>query len=292
MKRCLNCQTPFESAEWACPTCAYHPVSQEGVLCFAPELSDSSDGFEAGFFPRLAEIEEGYWWFRARNELVIWATRKWFSHAQNFLEVGCGTGYVLLGMHRAFPAMALSGSEIFQAGLGFAQQRLPKASLFQMDARAIPFEQEFDLVGAFDVLEHIPEDTLALSQLYRALKPGGGLLISVPQHPELWSVVDTYSHHQRRYTEQELTQKVTDAGFKVLDTTSFVSILLPAMLISRRRHGDLRPEDYDPLVEFALNPVLNTLFKGIMTVERMGTFAGLRYPAGGSRLMIAQRPPV
>jgi SAM-dependent methyltransferase len=56
------------------------------------------------------------------------------------------------------------------------------AVLFQMDARKIPFESEFDVIGAFDVLEHIEEDEKALAQIFHAVLPGGGLILTVPQH--------------------------------------------------------------------------------------------------------------
>jgi 2-polyprenyl-3-methyl-5-hydroxy-6-metoxy-1,4-benzoquinol methylase len=75
---------------------------------------------------------------------------------------------------REIPAPRVYGSDIFNRSLSFAQRRLPDAVLFQMDARRIPFEEEFDVVGAFDVLEHINEDDVVLRQMLQAIKPGGG----------------------------------------------------------------------------------------------------------------------
>ena len=77
-----------------------------------------------------------------------------------------------------------------------------------MDARRIPFEREFDVVGAFDVLEHIVEDEDVLGQMFKATRPGGGLLVTVPQHPFLWSASDEHAMHQRRYSRAELRRKV------------------------------------------------------------------------------------
>ena len=65
--------------------------------------------------------------------------------------------------------------------------------LIQMDARSIPYTDEFDVVGAFDVLEHVEQDAEALSAMYRACRTGGGILITVPQHKFLWSAVDEYA---------------------------------------------------------------------------------------------------
>ena len=74
----------------------------------------------------------------------------------------------------------LWGREVFSAGLRLAADRLPGVDLFQMDARQIPFENEFDVIGAFDVLEHIRDDELVLSQMYRAVRQGGGYSSSRP----------------------------------------------------------------------------------------------------------------
>ena len=64
-----------------------------------------------------------------------------------------------------------------------------------MDARRIPFEDEFDVIGAFDVLEHIKEDEQVLVQMHRAVKSGGGIMLTVPQHMFLWSEQDVQAHH-------------------------------------------------------------------------------------------------
>ena len=105
---------------------------------------------------------------------------------------------------------------------------MPDAELLEVDARRLPFEAEFDVVGAFDVLEHIEEDERALIEMHAALRPGGGLVVTVPQHPALWSAVDEYSRHVRRYRRSELLTKLRDSGFEVIHWTSFVSLLLPA----------------------------------------------------------------
>jgi ubiquinone/menaquinone biosynthesis C-methylase UbiE len=143
-------------------------------LSFAPGLAAGNDGFGAGYFEQLFKVEAGNFWFRSRNKLLLWALRKYFPHAENFFEIGCGTGYVLSGIQREFSSLRLYGSDIFSNGLLFAQQRLSDVSLFQMDARRIPFEKEFDVIGAFDVLEHIDEDGIVLQQMFQATKPGGG----------------------------------------------------------------------------------------------------------------------
>ena len=107
-------------------------------------------------------------------------------------------------------------------------------------------ERAFDLVGAFDVLEHIDRDEEALRGMYTALRPGGGLVVTVPQHRWLWSEADSFADHARRYTRGELTQRMHDAGFELLWATSFLTFLLPLVstsrLLTRRRSYSLERE--------------------------------------------------
>ena len=105
--------------------------SSKDASAFAPELALESEGFEAGYFARLAEQEAGNFWFRSRNRLLIWALERYFPNAKNFLEIGCGTGFVLSGLRKAFPNLVLSGSEVFTEGLGFAAARLPGVDCFR-----------------------------------------------------------------------------------------------------------------------------------------------------------------
>jgi SAM-dependent methyltransferase len=288
MKRCLACEALFENADWTCPKCGYQPALRDKIYQFAEESPDAHAGFKPEYFARLAGIEERNFWFRARNELIQWALRHHFPNAESFFEVGCGTGFVLSGIRAEFPRMRLAGSEIFADGLAFARARLPQVEFYQMDAQRIPFESEFDVVGAFDVLEHLVEDESALAQMFNAARPGGGLLVTVPQHRFLWSASDQHAMHQRRYNQAELRRKVVNAGFQVERITSFNSLLLPLMIWSRlqRKHN----HDFHPWREFEIGPALNKTLESILKFERMIIRTGASFPAGGSLLLIGRKP--
>lgn len=123
MKRCLQCATAFESDGWTCPACNFAPASVAGCLAFAPELAGGGEGYQDSYFDELARLEAANFWFGGRNELIPWALRKHFKGVQNFLEIGCGTGFVLSGIAQAFPQMTLCGSEVSTNGLAHAAQR-------------------------------------------------------------------------------------------------------------------------------------------------------------------------
>jgi SAM-dependent methyltransferase len=288
MKTCTNCQVDFVAADWQCPSCGHLPNRVDGFSILAPELAEGGGGFRPEAFETLAALESQNFWFRARNKLILWALKKHFPSMQRYLEIGCGTGYVLAAVAQEYPSAALVGSEIFSVGLPFAAARVNAVELLQMDARQIPYVDEFDVIGAFDVLEHIEEDEVVLAAMMRALRNGGGVAITVPQHPWLWSTADDGACHVRRYKVDEMREKVRRAGFNVVFETSFVSLLLPAMMASRRTKRGAKARD-DPSSELRLPSWLNKSFETIMNFERFLISTGLRFRLGGSRLLIASK---
>jgi trans-aconitate methyltransferase len=249
-----------------------------------------SIGFKEHYFKELAELEAGNFWFRARNKLILWALHKYSPEMKSFLEIGCGTGFVISAISEQFSEAKLLGSEYFEAGLAYARQRLPGAEFTQMDAQYIPYESEIDVIGAFDVLEHIEEDEAVLQQMYKALKPGGFIFITVPQHRWLWSGVDEYACHVRRYTANELHEKACSASFEIIRSTSFVSILLPAMYLTRllkRNKTNMSMDDVDGL---HVDPIINKLFEWMLNFDLALIQLGFTLPVGGSRLVVARKP--
>lgn len=251
-------------------------------------LANGGGGYHTEFYSELAELEAGNFWFMARNRLIVWAMRRCFPKPRCILEIGCGTGFVLSTLVNAFPESELTGSEIFSAGLAHAARRAPEVDFLQMDARQVPFFAHFDVVGAFDVMEHIVEDQQVLAQIHQALRPGGGLILTVPQHRWLWSRQDESACHVRRYTAAELRRKVVAAGFSPLYETSFVSLLLPLMMLSRLRKNRTVAEN-DPMSELRIGRVANALLGSVMAVEWGLIRSGMRFPMGGSRLLVAKR---
>ncbi|MDI1254207.1 class I SAM-dependent methyltransferase [Thermomonas sp.] len=238
----------------------------------------------------LSTLEAGNFWFKARNALILDAIDDYVPARGDFLEIGCGTGFVLGAIAREYPGMRCQGSEIFVEGLEIAARRLPQAGFMQMDARHIPFVDHFDAIGAFDVLEHVTEDEEVLQQVRSALRADGRILLTVPQHPWLWSVQDEYAHHVRRYQPRELEDKLRRNGFRVIFSTSFVALLLPALAASRLVKGN-KAREQDPFREFRLPGWLNRTLGGIMAVERFLIRMGVRFPIGGTRLIVAEKIP-
>jgi len=288
MRLCVACRSPLEGAGWRCADCGWTAPEEAGIPIlsgYAPE----GEGFSKAYFQDLALLEAGHFWFRSRNRLIGWAYRK-FARAQgSFLELGCGTGFVLNALAGLAPATRFTGTEYHVEGLPFARERVPGAAFLQLDARRMPYEAEFDGIGLFDVLEHILEDDQVLAAVSLACKPGARIFITVPQHPWLWSVVDEKACHVRRYTRADLLERLNKAGLRPLLATSFVTLLLPLVILSRRRRN-LAREAFDPFAEFNLAPWKNRVLEGILSLERLLIRAGIHWPAGSSLLVVAEKP--
>jgi SAM-dependent methyltransferase len=255
---------------------------------FSPEMDGASQDYDFKHFQLLVSLEDRSFWFQARNGLITWALTRFFPKAARVMEVGVGTGFVMRALSGAVNGAAFWGSDIHIEGLRFAASRVgDKVDLIQMDARRIPFRDHFDVICAFDVLEHISEDEAVLRELRLALRQRGGLILSVPQHMFLWGPADENAFHQRRYGASELSRKVRDAGFDVIFKTSFVSLLLPALYLARIRSRKLGRHDLSK--ELVPHPALNWLMGRLLELEAAFIRAGFRMPFGGSQLLVAVR---
>jgi SAM-dependent methyltransferase len=277
----------------------------EGIPCYAPELAFENGNFSAHSYELLYQTEAKNFWFRARGRIVLWAVSRFLAPAatapKEFLELGCGTGYVLGELSR-LPGLRRFGADLLLEGLKFARKRMPDVQFAQVDATRMPYERAFDGIGAFDILEHIQEDRLALKEIGRALKPGGVLFLTVPQHAFLWSAVDVLSFHKRRYSRHDLQQKLTEAGYELLFQSSFVTAAFPLLLVRRllnrqspsvgAKPSDLSEKAKESVyAEVALPTLLNFVLSGLMAIDTWLLRRGIRLPFGGSLLMVARKNP-
>ena len=287
MKLCAACGGVVAGREWHCASCEWRaPMRTGGVPCLLNTSADVVEAFTADQISNLEAVDPRHFWFAARNELIVWALTHHFPAARTVLEVGCGIGRVLGAVGRARPDLRLTGADVADSSLRIAARAAPNAELICADTRSLPYDQEFDVVGAFDVLEHIPEHGEALQAMARATTPGGGVILTVPQHPALWHPVDAYSGHHRRYTRSASLTLVREAELDVLRVTSFVSLLLPALVVSRLARRNSTPV---PSREFTVSGRVNGVAMAIMRAELALIKAGVSFAAGGSLLIVARR---
>lgn len=131
------------------------------------------------------------------------------------IEVGCGGGAMLAEFSAA--GHAVVGLESSPRALAVAR-RVAEAvggKYAVVDAPCPHWEERFDLVCAFDVLEHIKDDVAALEQWLSWLRPGGLICLSVPAHRRSWSAGDVWAGHYRRYDRRELEALLAARGLRL-----------------------------------------------------------------------------
>jgi SAM-dependent methyltransferase len=261
------------------------------------EVMHGQASFCPGHFEPLFAAEDRHFWFRCRNRCISAAARLIpdLDSIKDIIEHGCGTGFVLRELQRIFPKARITGADLFAEGLALARKRFGGA-LVQTDLMQCEYKETFDLVGLFDVLEHLDDDRRALAALREQLRPGGWLLLTVPAHTVLWSDYDVASGHRRRYTQPELMSRLSEARFEVKFCTEFMLALFPLMLLRRRlswgRKGGA-PErgsnSEDAASELQVNPLLNRLLEVILRPEAWWIARRQELPVGTSLLALARK---
>ena len=115
------------------------------------------------------------------------------------------------------PRLPLEGTQFVDIStVAVAKLRARGANALLGNVSALPFaDQGFDLVCAFDIVEHVDDDAAALSELARVAAPGAALLLSIPLHQGLWTPFDDFVGHRRRYEPESLLGKLGEHGFAV-----------------------------------------------------------------------------
>jgi SAM-dependent methyltransferase len=202
---------------------------------------------------KLAALEDTHWWYRERRHLLARQVRT--MPPGRALDIGAAAGgntRVLL--NRGWDAIALEHSE---DGARIARERgLP---VVRADALSLPFpDASLDLVVAYDVLEHIPDDDRAVQEICRALRPGATALVAVPADPQLWSAHDDAVGHVRRYTRSTLVPLLERNGLDVGAVESWNVLLRPVAAWHRRNSTGSDQERMAPVLNFGLRAVVAT----------------------------------
>lgn len=268
-------------------------VEIDGVPCYAPELIDSDADYPLEGFEVSAALEAESFWCRSRNRILRQTLERFTDRTRRLrmLEIGCGIGGVVAELRR-LPHLDITASEVSLHGLRFARRRFPDVQFIQLDATVMPFRADFDVIGAFDVLEHLDADDRAIAGIHQALRPGGLFIVTVPQHQWMWSRLDDVVHHKRRYDRTALSAQLRRHGFEVIFRSSFVTTLFPAMMLSRllERRKTLPADPKEAFASLVALPAFaNRVCDRIMRIDELILRMGASLPFGGSLLAVARK---
>ncbi|MDO8448283.1 MAG: class I SAM-dependent methyltransferase [Rhodoferax sp.] len=265
----------------------------EGIRCFSPEVASSYADYPDGGFDLTDKSGESSFWVRSRNRLFksIVYDQMAPTGKTKFLEIGCGTGGFIQQIVEN-ENLEITGSEIYLKGLLYAKKNLPHVDFIQFDVTQGEIGEKFDIIVAFDVIEHIEDDVAAISNINKMLHKGGVLIMTVPQHMFLWSKLDEIVKHKRRYSRRELITKLQENGFDISYSTSFLFMLFPLMLISRifDKGRDQSQSDEVALEKrVVFSNALNWIFDHFMRIDEALIRLGISLPFGGTLVIIARK---
>lgn len=238
-------------------------------------------------YQRMEHYEKTYWWHLGRLRIIEKEITRQFNGRNDLkiLNIGCGTGGTVKMLEKFG---RVENVDVSDEAIQFMKQNGFK-HLHKVKGLKLPFkDNHFDMVGAFDVLEHIEKDKDALKEWYRVLKPGGKLILTVPAHQWLWSGHDVSLHHFRRYSRKELKNKFVFAGYAVQKASYAIVFSLP-MVTGFRLVNKIKGDKVDSETSYvALPNFINKLFTKFLYAEAAG-HAIISYPFGTSLIAVGKK---
>jgi SAM-dependent methyltransferase len=251
--------------------------------------------FDARFVPYLRAAEDRHFWFVARNAIIaslVSQIEPMLPSRYRVLEIGCGAGNTLKAIRGVCRRGSVMGMDLYREGLVLARDRVA-LPLVQGDVVHSPFvpSTRFDVIGMFDVIEHIDDDRDVLATVRSMLARDAYLLLTVPASPELWSAFDEAAGHYRRYTVNDLGARLLATGYRVDYLSPFMTALYPLAWVRRRFwHRPSNPEGAFDVArrDLRIVPIVNSLLQWALSREALRISGRARLPFGTSLIAVAR----
>ena len=237
----------------------------------------------------MYELERTLWWYQGMREITASLLERPFSGKADvrILDVGCGTGFSMKWLRERFRTEEVYGVDLFlQAAQLWHLNEIDTAVVASADWLPFPAER-FDLVTVFDVIYQLSKDdaVMAVSEIWRVLKPGGYLYIREPAYEWMRGSHDLVVATKHRYTATRMRQLLLSQGFRLRRTTYANTLLFPAAMphrfLSRLTGGE--ESDVKPV-----HPLMNRAFAAALKLEA-GWLSRLSFPFGLSVIALAQK---
>ncbi len=240
---------------------------------------------------KYSRLEFFHWWTVTRREMIGRLLKKeGLAKDTNILEIGCSVG-IFLNQLKLDGYTNAYGVDISDEAISQARES-GLVNVEVRDATSLGANRKYQTIIASDVLEHIEDESKALSSWYDVLNPGGALIIFLPAHKYFWSQHDEINHHFRRYNKKYLKKVLEKAGFKI-ERISYWNLLLffvkLLVVVFDRIFFRSRDKKHDQFIE--INPLVNKMLIGLLKLENKYT-ENHYLPFGVSVFAIARKEKI
>ena len=261
---------------------ANHEVGAPGAArapAFAPL-------FPQGGHRLLAPLRANHFWFEHRRRRILETAAECLQGVARprVLELGCGDGDLLSAFAERFWSVGLERNVDDLA----AARRISPLNVVAGEGGAPPFSLPFDLVGLFDVVEHVEDDAGLLRLASRLASPGAWILVTVPADPRLWTNLDVYAGHFRRYRREDLERLFERAKLELQRIVPLFRVLWPLARVKAALLG--RRPIADPQAEYRVAPLANRLLSAGLSLES-ALYGASESGLGTSWLAVARTRP-
>lgn len=236
-------------------------------------------------YSAMYETEDTHFWYKGMRKITKVLLQLYLrkNSKNKILDAGCGTG-------GSFPLLSVFGTaygiDLSKVAIEFCKKRGLK-NVITGSVSKLPYKNStFDLVTNFDVLYHkaVKNDSKAINEFYRVLKPGGILLIRVPSYNWLYSYHDKQVHTKHRYTKKELISIIKNSHFSILKASYANFFLFPLIIIKRfLLKSDSKSSDVSPIPA-----ILNSIFYNFFYIESF-CIRYFSFPFGLSVIIVAKK---
>ena len=249
---------------------------------------DKMDNMSKDAFDEMIAAYKSHWWYRGRRNVLERIINSLdLPRECEILDIGCGIGTNIEMLAKFGAVWAL---EVDEYALDYAVKTNRGAVIKKgclPDGLSAISDREFDLICLFDVLEHIEFDEAALRQIGALLKRESKLLITVPAYQWMFSQHDYNVKHFRRYNRKNLSEKLTNSGYKVLYSGYMNMLSFPLMAMSRFFDRYVRKDGLASGTKIPPRLINFTLFLAFSS--EILWVPGFSSPFGGSVLAVAEK---
>lgn len=251
---------------------------QKGVDgIYQPEVPvlHRNEEYDESSFPTLRKMQEEHFWYRGRHRFLLYSFLKHFANKQpRAIDLGGGAGgwvgYLATNSHCQFQELALADSSLL--ALQFAKDIVPEATnRYQIDLMNLGWQEQWDCVFLLDVIEHLPDDTRALEEAAKTLRPGGKLFVTAPALNAFWSYNDELAHHLRRYSKASFSTLADKSGLKMCEARYFMFFLSPVYWLARQRRieklSNVQRQELLERTHRIPSPLINNTLSAIFSAE-------------------------